>query len=579
MRVMVNIPYRIAVTACMLFFFCAAGSHFMQAEQAVPMEKTFVFTDRNFYIAGEQLYFKFRKVSPNARGLNSNYGYVLLRSAGNVVIEQATLELHDEIAYGSIYLPDTLQTGFYQLLGFTNQMRNNPGILSSAKEVLIVNRFDNELNFLLNRQPFEGHLAKPSDITTSPSIVNVHLKDSVFPARSKIQFDLELVDTLKTLELSVSIAQEGSVNSFNSRNVDFSPFTEHPDEPPIARKAAFPTESRGIIISGRVFSTQTGKGAEHAIVFLSARDSILNLQYSKAGEDGVFHFYLSTYYYDQDVFISLHPDFHDKNLQIEMFDKSGIPEPFRIAQFTMAPELEDHIRASQKIVKVQKALQQNHHIVFSEIRQKKNPPLLYSRAERTIHLSEYVPLNDFLEISRELIEPLRIRQTSGGVQVSLVNKSTRTLFNDPPFLFLDGLLIREVEQILALGSAELKKIEVHNLHWVFGELEFPGIIALYTHDPEAIRLSENHLQRHIQAPSKSSGFSFSEWENIQDNGRNEPDLRQLLYWNPSIKLSPAQKLVSIEFFSSDVKDDYIIRVEAISKKGTQIIESKKLKVI
>ena len=53
---------------------------------------------------------------------------------------------------------------------------------------------------------------------------------------------------------------------------------------------------------------------------------------------------------------------------------------------------------------------------------------------------------------------------------------------------------------------------------------------------------------------------------VTDSDNAPPDLRNLIYWNPTIK-SGINSSISVDFFNGDVEGDYIILVEAISSEG------------
>lgn len=104
-------------------------------------ESVYVHTDRDLYVAGEHILFSTRLLKGQDTGKSSGFIYLLLRGAhGNV--SGVTLPLDNAGAHGSIYIPDTLSTGYYELFAFTNWMRNFGEQDYFRKPLLIVNRFD-----------------------------------------------------------------------------------------------------------------------------------------------------------------------------------------------------------------------------------------------------------------------------------------------------------------------------------------------------------------------------------------------------------------------------------------------------
>lgn len=561
--------------------------------QHIPnIEQVHLSTDRNLYVAGDQIYFKFHKIVKNQTEQKSIFGYIILRSANNVIIEKIPLRLNNDVAYGSIYLPDTLQTGIYQLIGFTNRMRNFPAVSSNSKEILIANRFDSELNFLLTSKPltiksdivedslFVNQDTKPFEKPHSP--LHIYIKDSIFSPRSKIEVELQLDDPDNSYEISISVVQKNSIHGYEYSLIDFGSELTTPEDGTnyTYGNLSFLPETGQIIVSGKVIDTKTNKGVENQVVLLSKPDTVINIQYAKTDKNGVFHFQLNPYYYSSEVFISLLEENYRPELKIQIFDKYGFAEPFRAIELKIDPELRNFINESQNILKVQKAFDINYNYTLPAEPGKGFTPVLYSRPYSKLVLSDYFSLRDFREISRELISPLRIRQNKDEIVFNLVNNSNRTVFEKSPVVFLDGIVLYDLEKILPLGSDELEKIEIHNLPWVFGDLEFPGIIGVFTKSMDYSKLiSGRHTSFFVEEPVFPSGYiDLDRGISPLSLKPNEPDFRQLLYWNPSILLSAQQKNARFVFYSGDIRDDFIIKIEAISSKGDKFYETKMFKV-
>jgi hypothetical protein len=547
-------------------------------------EKVYIFTDRNLYVAGDQLYFKFHKIANNESEQKSIFGYIILRSANNVIVKKIPLRLKNDVAYGSIYLPDTIQTGIYQIIGFTNRMRNFPGVSSNSKEILIANRFDSELNFLLTSYPLNSQSdivgdslivdqnVKPVEIPFSP--IQIFTSDTIFSQRSKIEVELRLNDTINSYEISISVAQKNSINGFEYSLIDFGSANTIQEIKPnfTFNNYSFLPETRQIIISGKVIDTNTNQGVENQFVLLSKPDTVINLQYSKTDNN--------PYYYSSEAIVSLLPEKNKPEFKIQLFDKYEFTEPFRAIEMKVVPELRNFITESQNILKVQKAFDIDYNYTLNVETEKGFTPVLYSAPYSKLILKDYFSLKDFREISRELISPLRIRQNKNEIVFNLVNNSNRNVFEKSPAIFLNGIVMYDLEKILPLGSDELEKIEIHNLPWVFGDLEFPGIIGVFTKSTDDSKLlSGRHTSFYVEEPISPSGYIDSEKViPPQSLKPNEPDFRQLLYWNPSLHLSQKQKTASLVFYSGDIRDDFIIKIEAISSQGEKIFETKMLKV-
>ena len=84
-----------------------------------PQEKLFLHTDASMYANGQTIWYKAYALAYGKPSALSSIAYVVLAdSAGNMVIKNK-LPMKSGRAYGNIDLPDSLKSGWYQLIGFT----------------------------------------------------------------------------------------------------------------------------------------------------------------------------------------------------------------------------------------------------------------------------------------------------------------------------------------------------------------------------------------------------------------------------------------------------------------------------
>ncbi len=207
-------------------------------ESAIP-EGIYLHTDRNVYLAGDYLFYTlYLKGNP---GQMSKYAYLVLRDRHNSLITQVRVDIRNQMAFGSIYLSDTLRSDIYQIVSYTNCMRNEGEYSYFTKEVVIANRFDKKLELfdstLYTGSPTASSGQFPINKTKNGNLI-IHLDKNVFNTREKITFSIEAenvpLDSITRLSVSISeiipgIPAEPSISTcFN--NVDRQSITSEPGQ-------------------------------------------------------------------------------------------------------------------------------------------------------------------------------------------------------------------------------------------------------------------------------------------------------------------------------------------------------------
>lgn len=147
---------------------------FEKYSQSSVQEKIYLHTDKNFYLAGEIIWFKLYYIDAALnQPLNfSKVAYVEVIDRTNKPVLQAKISLDDKGGAGSFYLPLTLKSDNYVVRAYTSWMKNSGAAVFFEKQVSIANTIrpterslrEDSIRVYANFFPEGGNLVK--DIET-----------------------------------------------------------------------------------------------------------------------------------------------------------------------------------------------------------------------------------------------------------------------------------------------------------------------------------------------------------------------------------------------------------------------------
>jgi len=536
-------------------------------------ETAWLQTDRNIYIAGENVFFKLYLLDANTHKLShiSKIAYLVLRDNYNKPVVRIKLKLERGTAYGSFALPDSLKSGTCQITVFTNWMRNSGESSFFTKEIFVANRFDKELPALNNLFNSSGNVDIGSEQTPlNKNSLAVLTDKTEYNKREKICLSLEFPKNIPgdTARLSISVFEiaPGIINGNSNdkyliHESENSVSSINPDE-------RFLPEMKGEIIQGHVIDQETNEVVANKCVFLSANDTMVNLQYTFTDSGGMFRFQLNDYYYGKDLYFSVKEIPAGKKFKIIPEDKFELNNNFKPIPTEGSQALKAFILKSQDIVTIQKAYEAENAIKTG----KQSAAALsffqlYYKTNYCIYPADFVPLNDFAEIAKEILPPqFSLNKHSEGYTAYLADESRHMYFDQEPLVFLDGVYIDNVNQVMKLGSDKVQRVELVCSSYNFGEFIFPGILAVFSKTYEIRNIQPNESTIRIQLQDFHAYSDFKGPAYSIETESSQPDFRQHLYWNPTIEFSGSHYRLP-EFYASDHSGDYMIGIEGITSAG------------
>ncbi|MFN3555813.1 MAG: hypothetical protein ACK4VN_07610 [Bacteroidales bacterium] len=517
--------------------------------------------DRDVYVAGETVFFRLHSVQQQSLAEQTELVNVVLHQGNTVNSIQQVMVLDGPSGFGSFLLEDTLQTGWYELLAFTNAMRGSHSQCMGRTTLYVVNRFDRIVADILQDQHDAGGQEEVVQYTQSSApALKIQTDREVYGLRQQGKISLVLNDPVYEHSfLSVSVVPAASFFSDLPEQVSFPDFSGHPD--------IFPSERLGMVLTGRIVSSREDLTLQGRKVLLSTPDTMVNLMYSLSDASGIFHFQLNPGYYGRQVYLQVYePRYEEGVFRVvpnNRFQLQEWPTP-QPRDFTSGAR--DYVLQTQQAVRIARAYELPDRIRTTPQHHKGFLKPVYSNADYIVVPSDYIKLDDFQEIARELLFGLRLRRQGGSIHMRMLDaRSAPSFFSQPPLVFVNGVLVRDLETLLPLNTDAIRRVELLNRRWALGDLDFEGALALFLEPSTGFPLHRGNVT--VAIPAIASQAMADNQPEQDRPAHRVPDFRPLLLWEPHIRLKSGQRK-ELTFVTSDMDGDFRIRVSAIMPDGS-----------
>ena len=524
-----------------------------QAQQLSDNNQILLKTDRSNYISGDGLLFSVL-FDRNLLNDSGNDALVDITTIDGRWITGTVTKIQNGTVAGLINIPDTLLTGYYNIRAYT--CHPNTDNYYCSREILVINRFGNEPNHI-----FRNSNSKKEQRAQN-GVLEVAKTD--FAPREKVEFTLTCTDSISgTLRIvkrnqwaDESAAVFGKCEPINI-NEGYTPIAPYD----------------GILVAGTVTDSVSGKPISNAVVLISLQDSIIRLKYDITDADGSFCVLLHNYYGQQQIFANafsplLEPLF---NARIELKNQFNI-SPDTALDLVETYPVADSAELDKAVIAKAFEIQP-----FAPVGISNRPEMLYDHfvlgtPRQTVFTDDFVALDNFKEITRELTPFIRVRKGKNGApELRIVSDKGDILPN--PLLLVDGVPLTDLNLLMDKGSATVKRIDTQNKPRNFGNISFGnGIVAVWTHKLdfwEKCRVPGTYsfVVQGFEPPIEASAPKPSK--------DKLPDLRQTVYWNPSVNTAE-QKSVSTTL--SDETGEFVIEFFGIDRNGKIVSDYKLINV-
>jgi hypothetical protein len=194
-------------------------------------------------------------------------------------------------------------------------------------------------------------------------------------------------------------------------------------------------------------------------------------------------------------------------------------------------------------------------------------PRFYGKPDLSLIMENYIKLPVMQEVFFELIPGVYLKSKKSVWEITMADPVDFSIYTTPPILMIDGVVVHDAALIANLDPELVERIEIVRDRYMIGDYLMYGMVNVITRVGKftCVELPDQAIR--IAWRKEGAGYSFPEPVLKDDEKtRHIPDLRNTLYWNPSLKADKNNKY-NVELRSSDFASHYIISIQGVSDNG------------
>jgi hypothetical protein len=338
-------------------------------------------------------------------------------------------------------------------------------------------------------------------------------------------------------------------------------------------------ETENHLIYGRLINKHSQTPDPDQYLFLSMPGKNATFQYAKTDHNGDFNFTIPPDQNFKDLIIQPENAERDNNIKIESAFSDKYPDIFPVNNTPVKKSAQDNskLAINYQVMKIYK----------SEVLPEKSSPVTFTGGMRRFYgkpdielvMDDYIKLPVMQEVFFELIPGVFMRKKKSGYEISISDPVENRIYDKPPILFIDGVVVKDPNVIANLDPEKVEKIDAIKSRYFVGDYLFFGMVNVITRtgDFSNVTLPDYAVRFAYRVTDPVSSFASPDYISREKRESRIPDFRNTLYWNPSVKTDKEGK-AGLEFWTSDFRSEYEICVQGFGSDGIPVSIRKIIKV-
>ncbi|MCD4793025.1 MAG: hypothetical protein K8R54_07335 [Bacteroidales bacterium] len=520
-------------------------------------ENIIVFTDRDLYLSGEKIWFNALCLSKGEfkeETISKITYFELFNEEKKSVIQKKVRIIKGESS-SFIEIPENIETGVYNLIAYTQYIKNFKGFKSNRISLIIINP-GKKGNVKLTNSII--HNRDSSYQKDELNILEIKTDKKVYNTKEKVALSLSEKNFInKPKYLVISVIKKGSLNNYFCSNIDPDNDIKSGD----FDKIKYYPEIRDLTLSGTLNEKETNDPISNTKIYLSVLGKNNQVNISQTDNNGRFIFTLNSLYNNQDIYICT----EDESINSEMLVNNSFLyelDYFRpisyiidstkielIKEMYLNYQTTEYFPDKSEIIKINKDTTVN----------------FFGKSEIEINIDDFIKLPTLHEVFDEIIPFVYVKKKKENYSFLIYDVKNKTTFKDP-LVFYDQIPIFNINELLKIKPKFIDQINVINRKYIIGNYIFNGIIFIKSKTGKlpGINIPKNSIITKYQTTYESYLLESPEYDETKIKDDHLPDFRTLLYWNPDVTLKDNKTL---HFYTSDHSSEYDVIIRGISSSG------------
>ena len=501
----------------------------LQGAAAVPVERIYVSTDREVYVAGDAVWCSLTCLDGNGRFSNeSAVSYLELVSEAGTACT-AKIGLLEGRGAGSFRIPVTAPTGTYRLVAYTAVNAGEEGMpwMAGSRLLTVFNTTS------AARVPDGVEILDESAYESLPQPEAAPQGALQLSARTRLPKGaaaaLVLSNGGSRASVSLSVRHEDDLRPAAQENSPESFLKALPADVRLRPGANPVTEYDGEIVTARLLGARAE--SDYTEATLSTAGDPASLYIGRADGTDIIRYHTSNIYGNREI-VSEVSQLDRKEGYIDFESPFIHPEAGTLPKLLLSPVQRQDLVSRKAALRAEKTLRIDTLTTFMT---RRKDLLLESVDHRRYHLDDYNRFPSVREVLVEIIPELSLRRVNDVWQLQLVvSDAVQSRFDRTGsiLVMMDGVVLSDLDLLLGFDAMLLEDVDIYLQSFVCGKVAYHGLVNFITKKNYVTAL---HFPANVRVVDFQGVAYPVAYNGAVPEGEGQ-DLRQLLYWHPVLNL-------------------------------------------